>query len=84
MLAVEVAVEVQQVRLEQRRLRSVVKGGVVECGSVTERDRSSVPAPVRPDVPARVDAHPWQRHTCRHRDVGRRESRARTPRVHRL
>ena len=68
-LAVEVALEVEQVRLEQR-----VVGVLVERRAAAEVDGARVDAAVGPLVPAGVDAVGRQAERVRHLDVGGREA----------
>ena len=68
-LAVEVAVEVEQVRLEQR-----VVGVLVERRPPAEVDRARVHVAVGPLVPAGVHAVGGQADGVGHLDVGRREA----------
>jgi len=75
-LAVEVAVEVEQVRLEQR-----VVGVLVERRAATEIDRTRVPLAVTTQVPTGVDAVGRQAHGVGHLDVGRREAEQASPLV---
>src|SRR3954447_7440547 len=68
-LAVEVAVEVEQVGLEQRRV-----GLLVEGRAPAQRDRRLVLLPVGPHEPAGVDAVGRQEDVAGDRDVGGREA----------
>ena len=69
LLAVEVALEVEQVRLEQR-----VVGVLVERRPAPEVDGARVDRPVGPLVAAGVHAVGGQAHRVGHLDVGRREA----------
>ena len=75
-LAVEVAVEVEQVGLEQRGV-----GLGVERGPASERDGGGVDRSRRPLVPARVDAVGRQQDVAGHGDVGGREAELAAPAV---
>ncbi len=69
LLAVQLALEVEQVRLEQR-----VVGVLVERRPPPEVDRAGVDRAVGPLVAAGVDAVGRQAHRAGHVDVGRREA----------